>query len=44
MNAPILADELEIDALRGDLRPSELSLRPIPYPQTRPTGRFGGPR
>ena len=34
MNPPNLTVEVETDALRGDLRPSETSPRPIPLPET----------
>jgi hypothetical protein len=44
MRGLILAIRARTDALRGDLRPSGRSPRPIPYPQTRLTGQFGGPR
>jgi hypothetical protein len=44
MNTPNLAGEVRIDALRGVLRPSARSPRPIHHPETRPGGRFGGGR
>jgi hypothetical protein len=44
MNTPILAPELETDALRGDLRPSARSPRPIHLPQTCTDGGLRGGR
>ncbi len=44
MNTPILAPELQIDTLRGDLRPSKRPPRPIPCPRSRPNCRFGDRR
>jgi hypothetical protein len=44
MNAPILAVELEIDALRGDLRASGDSPRPIAWPHRRGEEPIGGQR
>jgi hypothetical protein len=44
MNPPILVRPSETDAIRGDLRPSEHSPRPIPWPEKRPATRIGGPR
>ena len=42
MNTPILVLELETDALRGDLRPSGHSPRPIHRPETGADSGFGG--
>ena len=44
MNIPILALELETDALRGDLRLCETSPRSIRLPETAIHGRPGGGR
>jgi hypothetical protein len=44
MNALNPALELETDALRGDVRPSKLLLRPIPYPPKHQIRQIGGER
>jgi hypothetical protein len=44
MNPPNLAGALRTDSLRGDLRPSEHSPRPIHHPKTRADSQFGGGR
>jgi hypothetical protein len=44
MNTPNLAAVSETDATRGDLRPSEHSPRPIPWPEKRSATRNGGRR
>jgi hypothetical protein len=41
MNTPNSAFVAEIDALRGDLLPSERSPRPIPSPETGPAAQIG---
>ena len=42
MNTTSVAPWIETEALRGDLRPSVTSPRPIPSPQEHPVGWFGG--
>jgi len=44
MNTPILDLDPGTGALRGDLRPSETSPRPIPHPSERQIRRVGGRR
>ena len=44
MNTPNPGMPAETDALRGDLRPSKRSPRPIPLPKTRPITQIGGRR
>jgi hypothetical protein len=44
MNTPKLTSRKQTGVLRGDLRPSACSPRPIPCPETRPDSRYGGGR
>jgi hypothetical protein len=44
MSTPIPVRWLELGALRGDLRLSKPSPRPIHHPEEGPGGRFGGGR
>ncbi|MGZ4287125.1 MAG: hypothetical protein ACXVHB_22940 [Solirubrobacteraceae bacterium] len=44
MNATIVAREIKTEGLRGDLRPSERSPRPIHHPETGGDSGFGGGR
>jgi hypothetical protein len=44
MNTPIPVSQPETDALRDDLRLSNRSPRPIPFPEKRPDSRSEGKR
>ena len=44
MNTSDLARQLQIDALGGDLRPSETTPRPIPQPRKRSSSTIRGRR